>query len=74
MLSNTGDMQSIQKLVVNANNLRKCWSINNIISKEDWLEWLRHLSIGFLTESNSPALRYLILLIQSKVCWTINDE
>lgn len=52
-----GDIQTIPKLTLNVYNLRKCWSVNNVISKEDWTEWLRRLSIGFLTESNSPAIR-----------------
>ncbi|CAH0400987.1 unnamed protein product [Chilo suppressalis] len=87
MLTNAGEMQSIQKLTVNVNNLRKCWSTSNIISKEDWLEWLRHLSIGFLTESNSPALRACSSLAQHypqlardlfnlafMSCWTELDD
>ncbi|XP_041982232.1 serine/threonine-protein kinase mTOR-like [Aricia agestis] len=53
----TSDMQSIQKLALNIQNLRKYFSVHNLISKEDWLEWLRQLSIGLLTESNSPAIR-----------------
>lgn len=52
------DTQMIQKLSVNVQNLRKCWSVHNLISKEDWLEWLRQLSVAFITESNSPAIRY----------------
>lgn len=52
-----GDIQTIQKLSLNVSNLRKCWSVKNIVSKEDWMEWLRQLSVGFLTESNSPAIR-----------------
>ncbi|KAL0821941.1 hypothetical protein ABMA28_005332 [Loxostege sticticalis] len=87
VLSNTADLQSIQKLTVNVNNLRKCWSTMNIISKEDWHEWLRHLSVGFLTESNSPALRACSSLAQHypqlardlfnlafMSCWTELDE
>ncbi|XP_050677035.1 serine/threonine-protein kinase Tor-like [Leptidea sinapis] len=59
------DTQNIQKLVLNTQNLRKCWSVNNVISKDDWLEWLRQFSIGLLTESNSTAIRACASLAQN---------
>lgn len=62
MVSNTADMQTMKKLTLNTQNLRKCWSVNNIVSKEDWIEWLRQLSVAFLTESNSPAIRRVMFL------------
>ncbi|CAH2267767.1 jg15184 [Pararge aegeria aegeria] len=61
----SNDPQTIQKLALNVEKLRKCWMVNNVISKEDWLEWLRQLSIGFLTESNSPAIRACSSLAQN---------
>ncbi|CAH2044014.1 unnamed protein product, partial [Iphiclides podalirius] len=64
VMSNTNETQ-VQKLTLNVNNLRKCWSVNSLISKEDWLEWLRQLSVGFLTESNSPAIRACSTLSQN---------
>nr|XP_013189744.1 unnamed protein product [Amyelois transitella] len=83
----TADTQTIQKLHVNVNNLRKCWSMNNILCKEDWAEWLRHLSVGFLIESNSPAIRACSTLAQNypqlardlfnaafMSCWTELDD
>ncbi|XP_075980092.1 serine/threonine-protein kinase mTor-like isoform X2 [Anticarsia gemmatalis] len=82
-----GDMQTIPRLTLNVYNLRKCWSVNNVISKEDWTEWLRRLSIGFLTESNSPAIRACSSLAQNypqlanelfnaalMSCWTELDD
>ncbi|CAH0725575.1 unnamed protein product, partial [Brenthis ino] len=59
------DLQAIQKLTLNVDKLRKCWLVNNLISKEDWVEWLRQLSVGFLTESNSPAIRACASLAQN---------
>lgn len=53
----SADAPTIKKLSLNVQNLRRCWSVQNIVSKEDWLEWLRQLSVGFLAESNSPAIR-----------------
>ncbi|XP_059048718.1 serine/threonine-protein kinase mTOR-like [Achroia grisella] len=64
-MGKTSDTQTIQKLSVNVENLRKCWSTRSIISKEDWIEWLRHLSVGLLTESNSPAIRACSTLAQN---------
>lgn len=66
-MTNTSETQ-VQKLTLNVNNLRKCWSVNSLISKEDWLEWLRQLSVGFLTESNSPAIRYVAPLCEFNCC------
>lgn len=40
-----------------APNLQKAWTATRRVSKDDWLEWLRRLSIDFLKESPSPALR-----------------
>ncbi|XP_046969780.1 serine/threonine-protein kinase Tor-like [Vanessa cardui] len=59
------DHQAIQKLTLNVDKLRKCWLVKNLISKEDRLEWLRQLSVGFLTESNSPAMRACSSLAQN---------
>ncbi|KPJ18654.1 Target of rapamycin [Papilio machaon] len=64
VMRNTSETQ-VQKLTLNVKNLRKCWSTNNLISKEDWLEWLRRLSVGFLTESNSHAIRACSTLSQN---------
>lgn len=47
----------MQKLTVNVRALRKSWAVGNLITKEDWMEWLRDMSVTFLNESNSPAIR-----------------
>ncbi|XP_013189748.2 serine/threonine-protein kinase mTOR [Amyelois transitella] len=56
------DSTSIRKLYVNAHNLKLAWTVSSRVSKDDWLEWLRRLSIGLLTESHSPALRACLAL------------
>lgn len=38
-------------------NLRTAWTASRRVSKDDWMEWLKRLSIGLLKESPSPALR-----------------
>ena len=46
-----------QKLVVNETALRKAWESSQRSTKEDWLEWMRQLSVELLKSSPSPALR-----------------
>ncbi|KAJ8676220.1 hypothetical protein QAD02_012006 [Eretmocerus hayati] len=55
----------IKKLNVSAVNLQKAWTATRRVSKDDWLEWLRSLSIGLLKESPSPALRSCWALAQT---------
>lgn len=51
------DTNTIKKLNVSAGDLQLAWQAARRVSKDDWLEWLRRLSIGLLKESQSPALR-----------------
>ena len=46
-----------QKLVVNEFALRKAWESSQRSTKEDWLEWMRQLSVELLKSSPSPSLR-----------------
>lgn len=45
------------KLPVNQSLLRNVWDCSQQRTKDDWHEWIRHLSIQLLKESPSPALR-----------------
>ena len=40
--------------------LRRAWESSQRSTKEDWLEWMRHLSVELLKQSPSPALRACI--------------
>ncbi|ODN03392.1 Serine/threonine-protein kinase mTOR, partial [Orchesella cincta] len=51
------DTYSINRFHVSTANLQRAWTASRRVSKEDWLEWLRRLSIEFLKESPSPSLR-----------------
>lgn len=51
------DTYSINRFHVSTANLQRAWTSSRRVSKEDWLEWLRGLSIEFLKESPSPSLR-----------------
>ena len=54
--------QTIRKLPVSTDDLRKAWAVSRRISKDDWLEWYGGLCREFLKASPSPALR---------ACWTV---
>lgn len=59
------DQSTIKKLAVKDQNLEQAWNAGRRVSKDDWLEWLRRLSIELLKESQSPALRSCKALAQN---------
>ena len=59
------DMTPCIQLNVSSQNLQKAWEGTHHVSKDDWLEWLRQLSIKLLKESSSPALRSCSNLAQT---------
>ncbi|XP_029434781.1 serine/threonine-protein kinase mTOR isoform X2 [Rhinatrema bivittatum] len=56
------DPGPMKKLHVSTTNLQKAWGAARRVSKDDWLEWLRRLSVELLKDSSSPALRS---------CWSL---
>jgi serine/threonine-protein kinase mTOR len=82
------DAPTVRKFAVSGADLKLVWQPVRRASKEDWLEWLRRLSIGLLKESESPALRSCRNLAQNYPqllrdlfnaafvsCWTeLSDE
>nr|AEA11029.1 target of rapamycin [Ochlerotatus triseriatus] len=56
---------TIRKLNVSTVDLQLAFKANRRVSRDDWLEWLRRLSIGLLKESKSPALRSCRTLAQN---------
>ncbi|XP_040286249.1 serine/threonine-protein kinase mTOR isoform X4 [Bufo bufo] len=56
------DSGPMKKLHVSTTNLQKAWGAARRVSKDDWLEWLRRLSVELLKDSSSPALRS---------CWSL---
>ena len=46
-----------KKLPVAQGRLRKLWEFRQRVTKDDWVEWMRRLSVELLRESPSPALR-----------------
>ncbi|CAK9293619.1 unnamed protein product [Gordionus sp. m RMFG-2023] len=59
------DVVPIKKLNINAGNLQRAWIVKGRISKDDWVEWLKKLSIDILKESPSPSLRSCWALAQN---------
>ncbi|KAJ8946331.1 hypothetical protein NQ318_004221 [Aromia moschata] len=54
-----------QRLKVSEKNLQQAWVPNRRVSKDDWLEWLRCLSLELLKQSPIPALRSCLPLAQT---------
>eukprot|EP00117_Sycon_ciliatum_P022702 scpid3014/ scgid19501/ Serine/threonine-protein kinase mTOR; FK506-binding protein 12-rapamycin complex-associated protein 1; FKBP12-rapamycin complex-associated protein; Mammalian target of rapamycin; Mechanistic target of rapamycin; Rapamycin and FKBP12 target 1; Rapamycin target protein 1 len=54
-----------RKLTTHWSHLEKDWDSSGLVSREDWMLWLRRLSIKLLKESPSPSLRYCYVLADS---------
>lgn len=61
----SSDAAVIQRLKVSATDLQQAWIITRRVSKDDWLEWLRRLSMELLKQSPIAALRSCISLAQT---------
>lgn len=82
------DISTMKKLKPSESDLRLACQASRRVSKDDWVEWLRRLSIGLLKQSQSPALRSCRALAQNYPtllrdlfnaafvsCWTeLSDE
>lgn len=51
------DVSAAKKLPVNQQNLKKAWEASQRSTRDDWMEWMRRLSVELLKESPSHALR-----------------
>ncbi|KAG7166823.1 Serine/threonine-protein kinase mTOR-like [Homarus americanus] len=51
------DSATIKKVTVGVQALQRAWLFTRLVSKDDWLEWLRRFSIELMKASPSPALR-----------------
>ncbi|KAK8751728.1 hypothetical protein OTU49_009992 [Cherax quadricarinatus] len=51
------DSATIKKVTVGVQSLQRAWLFTRLVSKDDWLEWLRRFSIELMKASPSPALR-----------------
>nr|QXN57741.1 serine/threonine-protein kinase [Bemisia tabaci] len=64
-LMSSDTITTIKRMHTSVVNLQRAWTATRRVSKDDWLEWLRRLSIDFLKESPSPALRSCWALAQT---------
>ncbi|KAJ6656782.1 hypothetical protein lerEdw1_003113 [Lerista edwardsae] len=65
LASGPADTGPMKKLHVSTINLQKAWGAARRVSKDDWLEWLRRLSLELLKDSSSPSLRSCWALAQA---------
>ncbi|KAI8371602.1 armadillo-type protein [Radiomyces spectabilis] len=53
----SADLGAVKKQPVNQQLLKKAWEASQRSTKEDWMEWIRKLSVELLKQSPSHALR-----------------
>ncbi|KAI7861526.1 armadillo-type protein [Spinellus fusiger] len=53
----SADLSAAKKQPVNQQHLKKAWEASQRSTKEDWMEWIRRLSVELLRQSPSHALR-----------------
>ncbi|EJF64386.1 atypical/PIKK/FRAP protein kinase [Dichomitus squalens LYAD-421 SS1] len=51
------------KMAVNQQHLKQAWDVSQITTKDDWLDWIQKLSVEFMRESPSHALRACMSLV-----------
>jgi phosphatidylinositol kinase/protein kinase (PI-3 family) len=51
------------KLSVNQQHLKQAWDVSQISTKDEWRDWLHRLSVEFMRESPSHALRACMSLV-----------
>jgi serine/threonine-protein kinase mTOR len=51
------------KMTVNQQHLKQAWDTSQVSTREDWIEWLHRLSVEFMKESPSHALRACMSLV-----------
>ncbi|KAF8448980.1 phosphatidylinositol 3-kinase [Boletus edulis BED1] len=52
------------KLTVNQQHLKQAWDVTSVSTREDWTEWMHRLSVEFMKESPSHALRACMSLVE----------
>ncbi|PFH51827.1 hypothetical protein AMATHDRAFT_58344 [Amanita thiersii Skay4041] len=51
------------KMAVNQQHLKEAWDTSQVSTREDWVEWMHRLSVEFMKESPSHALRACMSLV-----------
>ena len=50
-------------MVVNQHHLKQAWEVPQTATRDDWIEWMQRLSVEFMRESPSHALRACMSLV-----------
>ncbi|PCH36202.1 atypical/PIKK/FRAP protein kinase [Wolfiporia cocos MD-104 SS10] len=53
------------RMTVNQQHLKQAWDITQISTREEWLQWMDRLSIEFMKESPSQAIRACMSLVDA---------
>ena len=53
------------KMTVNQQHLKQAWNVSQVSTKEDWIEWMHRISVEFMKESPSHALRACMSLVDA---------
>ncbi|KZT69244.1 phosphatidylinositol 3-kinase [Daedalea quercina L-15889] len=51
------------KMTVNQQHLKQAWDVSQIAAKDDWNEWMHRITVEFMKESPSHALRACMSLV-----------
>ncbi|KAJ8079507.1 phosphatidylinositol kinase- protein kinase tor1 [Marasmius tenuissimus] len=51
------------KMTVNQQHLKQAWDVSQVTTREDWSSWMHRLSVEFMKESPSHALRACMSLV-----------
>ena len=51
------------RMTVNQQHLKQAWDVSQVLTREEWEEWARRLSVELMKESPSHALRACMNLV-----------
>ena len=51
------------KMTVNQQHLKQAWDVSQVVTKDDWNDWMQRLSVELMKESPSHALRACMTLV-----------
>ncbi len=63
MATNLQTAAEATKLAVNQQHLKQAWDVSLVSTEEDWMVWIQKLSVEFMRESPSHALRACVSLV-----------
>ncbi|KAL3123620.1 hypothetical protein niasHT_002511 [Heterodera trifolii] len=64
--------RDLSRLAINLDQLRRFWTVQPLLSREDWLQWVGTLRNQFIRQSPSSALRACAVL--AEMCESLSKE